>query len=487
MSPQNYSTNFKGDRILLEFDEYVKFNDLTNQLLVSPPLDKQPEFIIRGRQVIINLNETLRDSTTYTFNLGEGIVDNNEGNVLDSNVVVFSTGPLLDSLECKGLIRGAYESRPMPASIILYDSFEDSVIVNKKPTYFTKSNEQGEFTFSNLKAGSYKLCAIKDDNKNYKWEITESLAFCDSLIEVSPNDSNIYQLQVFKELPKKQFVREYTASKSGKAEIKLNMPVDSLTIESIGFEFEKSLQFSNDRNDSIVYWFKGIIPKSSCFLRLSDGEWVDTIAVFNFEVPEIPSELPKLVSSKEIQIKDEPLTLSFNRPIQKFDTSLVLVSNRVDSLAIPLKQINPLSLQGEFNWKEGTAHQVIMYPGFISDIYQLTNDTIRELRNVKMANFFSQLNLSVKIPTEGNYILNLESDDGKVERTISSDSDINIEWKEIPAGKYILRLINDENNNGIWDTGDYFEGIQPEKVYVMYDLQKLRSNWVLDQVWEISD
>jgi hypothetical protein len=78
--PENFSVNFTGPDIELNFDEYMALNEIGNQLVVSPLLSYPPEIRVRKKSVVIHLRDTLLENTTYTFNFGEGLMDNNEGN-----------------------------------------------------------------------------------------------------------------------------------------------------------------------------------------------------------------------------------------------------------------------------------------------------------------------------------------------------------------------------------------------------------------------
>lgn len=79
--PKNYATNFKGNEIELVFDEYVKLKNVTKQLIVSPPMKKTPSILpySASKTIAIKLYDTLLENTTYSFNFGNSIEDNNEG------------------------------------------------------------------------------------------------------------------------------------------------------------------------------------------------------------------------------------------------------------------------------------------------------------------------------------------------------------------------------------------------------------------------
>nr|MBA3901512.1 Ig-like domain-containing protein [Bacteroidota bacterium] len=150
--PENNSVKFNGKSIVLEFDEYVQVKDVTNQLLISPPLDKPPELKIKGKSVIIAFEGTLKDSTTYTFNFGSSISDFTEGNPLDSNLFVFSTGTFLDSLSIKGKVKNILDgSVEKDIYVMLYSNLEDSVPYKNKPLYLTRTEEDGSFSINNIR------------------------------------------------------------------------------------------------------------------------------------------------------------------------------------------------------------------------------------------------------------------------------------------------------------------------------------------------
>ncbi|MCB0431911.1 MAG: Ig-like domain-containing protein, partial [Mangrovimonas sp.] len=93
-SPDNYSINFTGKEIKIYFDEYIKLKNLNKQLIISPPMNTQPEITPLGsasKYITIKIFDTLQPNTTYAFNFGNSIVDNNEENAFPFYRYVFST------------------------------------------------------------------------------------------------------------------------------------------------------------------------------------------------------------------------------------------------------------------------------------------------------------------------------------------------------------------------------------------------------------
>ena len=140
-SPKMNTVFFDKEKITITFDEYIKLVDLNKQLIISPPLEPnkykvKPQGTV-SKKIQIELLDSLLENTTYTFNFGESIIDNNEGNLLPFFNYAISTGAIIDSLEIKGKITDSYERiTDSYTSVYLYpidSTYTDSTIFLKKP------------------------------------------------------------------------------------------------------------------------------------------------------------------------------------------------------------------------------------------------------------------------------------------------------------------------------------------------------------------
>ncbi|MBE0662130.1 MAG: Ig-like domain-containing protein [Bacteroidales bacterium] len=185
--PENGSVNFAASEIRLTFNEYVQIKNLSQQFLSSPPFIKTPETRLQGKSLVIKLTEELRPKTTYTLFFGNAISDFNEGNPLDNYRFVFSTGAVLDSMELKGKVLNAKTLLPeKEVFVMLYDSYEDSIPMLERPYYISRTNDKGDFTFTNLRDIPYKIFALRDVNANLIYDQpNEEIAFLET--EVYPN------------------------------------------------------------------------------------------------------------------------------------------------------------------------------------------------------------------------------------------------------------------------------------------------------------
>lgn len=181
MLPDNFTTNFKAQKIYIEFDEFVQLKDQQKEFFTSPQMKKKPTLAIRGRGVMIQIKDTLKENTTYALNFGSSLRDNNEGNPLYSMRYVFSTGAEVDSIVCSGYTADSYKADSVAKSFILFfpaDSVEnvpeyDSTMLKYKPAVIARAETNGVFIAQNLKPIPYRIYAYEDKNNNQIYEPSE--------------------------------------------------------------------------------------------------------------------------------------------------------------------------------------------------------------------------------------------------------------------------------------------------------------------------
>ncbi len=186
--PDNGAKNFKGKKIVITFDEYVVLDKINEKFMVSPPMARKPKIMIRGKNVIVEYDEELRDSTTYTFYFQDAIRDLNENNAISNYQFVFSTGPVIDSLSVTGNIYKADDLNPPEATLaVLYIEKEDSAFMKHIPAYIAMSDKDGYFRIDNVGAREYKIYGLKDADNSKNFNLAdEEIAFLDSTIFVTP-------------------------------------------------------------------------------------------------------------------------------------------------------------------------------------------------------------------------------------------------------------------------------------------------------------
>ena len=178
--------NFKGNKITVDFDENIQLDDAMNKIVVSPAQHTTPAISSNGRRVTIELRDTLIPNTTYTLDFADAVKDLNEGNVLDGFAMDFATGDTIDTLRISGMVFEARTLEPAQGMLVgVYSNLSDTAISTLPFERITKTNQLGQFTLRNLKAGTYRVYALNDVNRDYHWDRSEDVAFYD--VAVSPS------------------------------------------------------------------------------------------------------------------------------------------------------------------------------------------------------------------------------------------------------------------------------------------------------------
>jgi hypothetical protein len=185
--PENGTLGFTGKKITITFDEFIQLKEADKQLVISPPMQKAPELLLKGKSLIITIGDTLLQNTTYNLNFGDAITDNNEGNILRNYEYSFATGESIDSLSLKGNVVSAFDLKPDKDRLyaMLYRNLSDSAPLKKMPAYVSRSDDKGNFTINRISPGKYRLIALKDENSNLKFDPPKELiAFSDTLLKI---------------------------------------------------------------------------------------------------------------------------------------------------------------------------------------------------------------------------------------------------------------------------------------------------------------
>ena len=494
--PENLSTNFKSNKIRLYFDEYIKLQDVQNKLIVSPPFKYPPVISPQGgasKYVEILIKDTLRENTTYTLNFGESIVDNNENNPYPFLTYVFSTGDYLDSLSLLGVVKDAFNKETDDyISVMLYEidsSYTDTVIRKNPPNYLANTQDSTTiFKLQYLKAGKYRLVAIKDEAKNNLYDpVVDKIGFVSDTISL-PNDS-IYLLSLFREIPEYSLsVPKFEASNrilfgyTGPGE----RPVIN-TLSSIPDSVFTYLAKVPGK-DSLNYWFTPFESDSLIFEVVNERlQKRDTFTVKSRKLKQ--DSLVLSPSYRNTIGFLDTMAISSNIPKLKKDTSMVTLISR-DSVPQPLSisldtTMNRLIF--DFEKEPNETYFLKLLPGTFTDIFGNSNDTLNyRLTTGSYADFG---NLRIRLQGDLNFPILLELTDpkGKLIRRIVAREDELFEFNLLSPGKYLVRAIYDANENARWDTGDFYRKIQPERVVYFPQEIEVRANWELEQTFLIEE
>ncbi|WP_431167197.1 Ig-like domain-containing protein [Tenacibaculum halocynthiae] len=484
-NPPYESIEFKEDNIRIYFDEYIVLKELTKQLVVSPPLKSPPLITPQGtpsKYINIKILDTLKPNTTYTFNFGNAVQDNNENNKLESFKYVLSTGKYIDSLKVKGNVSDAFKKKTANSiGVLLYkidSSFNDSIIYKRKPDYVTSTLDSTNFNFSNIKKGKYLLLALKEPNNDYIFNAkTDKIGFLKDTITL-PRDSVIKKdIRIFKEKQPFKFKRGKELFK-GKIQFGFNGERKNLKVSllsKVPANFKSYFQYEKEK-DTLLYWHTPLKKDSLNFI-VSNKDFVDTITV-RLRKKKIDSLLINSNVSGILHLNDT-LFLEGNNPIVAIDTSKVSFVDK-DTINVPyqLKRMDINKLALIFKKKPKMDYDFSVLPAGFKDIYETINDSLNYQFSTKEVEDYGSIILDIQNKTKKNVIIQLLIKNKVVKTRYIKDSK-KITFNLLEPKKYTVKAIIDDNNNNKWDTGNFLKRIQPERVIYFPKELPLRANWVL--------
>lgn len=521
----------KNTKLTFTFNEYVVVKDPSG-IYLSPPLEKRPKYRIHNKSVIVSFESPLDSGRTYTLDLG-GIADNNEGNPYPGYSYVFSTGDHIDSMLVTGSVLDCNSLKPVKgATVMLYKDHADSAVFLQRPVASAKTDDWGYFVIRNIQDTLYRLYAVKDENGNNKYDPeTERIAFCDTLIrpvgrvrdslpELMRYDmkdtvnclarKTEFTLNMFKENPSKQMIVNKERLGERTAYITFMAPyaqIDSIWIK--GVPHDKLITQFNIKRDSLEIWVND--PKKqpdTLYLNVkymktdTTGFLSDFTETVKLTKPRKTGNAAKKSSGRDVRKEDTLCVFTVDAKPEnieqygfRFEFKYPLVEEAFDSIVF--KSVNPrqqeknesftiekdslnlrcYTLRPNLKYMQGYEYKMHVPHRKFSDINGFWNDSLDVKVSLPNDDKLSQLKLNMS-GVKNKYIVDLLNEKrDNVLRSFIIDSDSELVFPYLKAGKYSVRITEDLNRNGIVDTGILLEHKQPEKV-MFYKLED--GSFVLD-------
>lgn len=494
-TPRNMSTEFKGNEIRIDFDEYIKIKDVNKQLIISPPMEYPPDITPMGsasKYINIKIKDTLQPNTTYSFNFGQSITDNNEGNPYSQFRFVFSTGTYIDSLTLNGLVKDAYTIETDNfVNVMLYEAnekFNDSTVYNEKPRYVTNTlDSMVNFSLQNLKEGRYYLFALKDQNSNYRYDPkTDKIGFLKDPITI-PTDT-IYQLELFKEQATFKAIRPSQASSN---RLFVGYEGDARGIKvavknGAGTEDIRTITTKVRDKDSVQVWLPRGIEADSLQVAVRHKDSLQEFVAKFKEMKAADSLSIEATPKGGIHFR-EKFILRPSTPLVAIDSSKITLLDK-DSLAVAFRlkyDDFKQEMEVDFEKQESQKYNFVMLPGAFEDFYGKQNDTLNYRLTTRT--YADYGNLRVTLVNADRFPLLLEVTDAKgvVKASHYSKGETVINFEALEPSEYTLRVIYDDNGNAEWDSGNYMEKRQAEEVIYFPKPFSVLANWDVDETFNL--
>ena len=511
----------KKTKLRFSFDEYVKIKD-ANAVYLSPPLEKKPKAVIRGKSLEVTFESDLDSNTTYTLDLTGALADNNEGNLFPGFTLVFSTGAQIDSMCLTGLVQDCNTLMPVKgATVVLYKDHSDSAVFLRRPVAAAKTDDWGFFSIRNIQDTLYRVYAIKDENNNNMYDPeSERIAFLDTLFRPTTvyNDS-LYEfkkfdmkdtalcmarfpqieLNLFRETPSKQFIVKKERVGPRTAYLTFMAPharIHDLRIK--GLPREKLIRQFNLQQDSLELWVNDQRKMPDTLQLVVKYDKTDTNGVLKPQ-----EELVKLTYSKELRA--ELMKKERNYRDRKHEDTIAVMTTQADPTrveqygfeiefkyplirdswdSLKLTAINPRQQEsvGKYDVIRDSTN-LRMFRVMPRERFQPGYDYILKIphRGFRDVNGYynDSTQLKVTLPNDeklssvtlelsgvhNRYIVDLLGEKrDKVIRSFIVDSDGPLVFPYLKQGLYCIRITEDKNRNALVDTGELLARRQPEKV-----------------------
>ena len=561
-TPALHAVNAKNKKIELRFDEFIKLEKPSEKVVVSPPQMEQPEIKVVGKNVVVELLDTLKDATTYTIDFSDAIVDNNEGNPMGNFSYSFSTGASIDTMEVSGTVLNAADLEPIKGILVgLHQNLNDSAFSRLPFDRVSRTDSRGRFTIRGIAPGKYRIYALMDGNQNYLFDSkTETVAFSDSLVVPSfmmaTRQDTLWKdtltidtiksvgytrfmpddiiLRAFKE----ENTRQYLARSQRDAEnhfiLKFSAKADSLPVlKGLNFNAEDAFVIeANEGNDSICYWIKDSLVYQMDTLEVQMDYFytdtlnqlvpkTDTLYLANKLTKEQRDRLKKEEQEKKEKerkkrekkgetIKPDPtpflkmnvdapssfdvnrnMVLAFEEPLARIDTSSIHVNVKVDTLWVETPfllvadSVVPRKYEILADWQPEKEYQLLIDSAAITGLYGLHTKEVKQEVKVKKLDEYGTLLFNIRGIGETG-VVELLDNSGKVLRSQPVTSEGTADFYYLsPNTKYYVRLFNDRNGNGKWDTGNVENHVQPEEVYYFPKVWDMKANFQFEETWDI--
>ena len=519
--PENGTLNFTGRRIEITFNEYIQLDNISANLLMSPPQQRPPDVKARGKRVLIQFADSLRDSTTYTIDFGDAICDYTEKNPIHGYCFGFSTGPTIDTLETTGVVLDAENLKPRKGIIVgIHDDLSDTAFTKHPFLRIARTDSMGVYRIANMHAGTYRLYAVDDVSRDNRLTPGESVAFAEHTIAVTAPDtaatdsmpSHRDTLYLFTPQQQRLYLQRTTRDEQHRIRIAFSTGPDSLpTIRPLIDSLNYNTYFSRN-NDTVTLWLldSASIQPDSLFFEVhysrTDSlfhlEWATDTVLARWRAPRLSAKAQqaqernrrnrrlgiKTNASKNFELYDT-LRLTTATPLALIREEAMHLYERKDKdtvdypvpFTIAPHDSLPLQLLFVAKLEPGKKYELCLDSAALTDVYGITHVAGSYSLTLKTPEDYSTIRVTIE-PFDPSMRIQVLNAKEKVLQEQSAQPDGAL-FRYLKPDAYFLRMYKDVNGDGKWTTGSWDDKRQPEKVYVNPTKIQTKSNWDFEETW----
>ena len=331
-TPEDRATNVKTNKITIYFDEFIKIDNATEKVIVSPPQLEVPEIKGAGKKIVVELKDTLKENTTYTIDFSDAISDNNESNPMGNYTFTFSTGEQIDTFEIAGYVLDASNLEPIKGIAVgLYNDLSDTAFTTKPLMRISRTDSRGHFVVKGVAPGTYRAYALQDMDGDFCFEQKgEMIAFNHETYSPSSKPDtrtdtiwrDSLHIDALRQVPYTHFLPDdvtllafmhpqtdrYLLKTERLEPNKLSFYFtygDSILPEIKGLNFNADSAFvieANEKRDTIHYWLRDtmLINKDTLLMDIS-YHMTDTLGNLVLNTDSAVEMLPKVPYEKRLK------------------------------------------------------------------------------------------------------------------------------------------------------------------------------------------
>jgi uncharacterized protein (DUF2141 family) len=479
----------------IDFDEYITLKDVNKQLIISPPLKQITKMLPSGmgnKFLLIKWADTLEENTTYNFNFGNAIVDNNEGNPLGYYNFAFSTGETIDSLYISGELKSIFHEQDQKTEegnmvVGLYQQ-KDSMDYRQKPYYITKADPDGYFELNYLAPGNYHVLAFEDSNSNSVYDIgKEKVGFLKDKISLDKSISGL-EINLF---PSKKPLK-YIEMKEVPGGVLMTFEgnPDDVKVIPLSEKLKDYKVTHSPKSDSAMIWFNapaqniGITSNENLKFSYDNGVKKDSVSLFYRYNEKNEMSISNNKGNSLAPQQDFVITSNFFvDKIQPEKWSLVSDSITQEFTA-EISQKNPFEIHIKSDFKEGKKYSFTIPKETVSSFYETINKSYRfDFESDKIENY-GDLLVTLENEPKQKFWTQLLTENGTIAYSKYGLAK-QITFKSLKPGQYNLRILVDENENNIWDFSDFEDSVFAEPIFIFEKKIEVRPLWEIRETWDL--
>ncbi|WP_172281199.1 Ig-like domain-containing protein [Chryseobacterium sp. LAM-KRS1] len=507
LAPKFLSSNIDTTRVnvrrdikelRIDFDEYVTLKDINKNLIISPPIKKIKRILpsnIANKYLLIQWEDTLQANTTYNFNFGNSIVDNNESNTLRYFNFAFSTGEKLDDLYISGDVRDAVSFKKETSTenkmVVGLYKVQDTMNYKQKPYYITKVDDDGYYELNYLSPGKYKIIAFEDENGNSMYDPgKEKVGFQKEPIDFEKSISGL-NLKVYPSRKPLKYVE--MKETPGGITMTFEGKPDNVKVLSINDKLQDIKVTHRPKSDSVKIWFDAVksnvgqtTTENLKFSYDADNK-KDTVSVFYKYNAKNGMTLDN--NDGSLLPPKTDFRITSNYIIDKINTDKwVLKSDSLttQNFTAKISETNPYQILIQSDFVPGKKYQLVVPKTTVLSFYDKNPTSKRfDFEADKVENYGS-LAFKLQNAPASNYWLQLLDTSEKVVYQKYTKGDA-VKFDILKPGDYVVRILVDNNDNKYWDEADFQNDVFAEDSYIFYKAVVVRPLWDSNEDWDLKD